>query len=194
MSKSFKEILEKVKSLPKKTVSVAVAQDSEVLLAVKAAKEKGIADSVLFGDAEKIEALAKEIGMKNTTFSNPHGLDDNTMNYSTAYDMALLSIYASKIPFYRKVTSTKYYKTNTSIKAYSWTNRNKLLFTYPYFTTGKTGYTPSAGRTFVSTSKYNDLELTIVSLNDSNIYETHSMLYSDFFSKYKKRLILSKED
>ena len=63
MSKSFKEILEKVKSLPKKTVSVAVAQDSEVLLAVKAAKEKGIADSVLFGDAEKIEALAKEIGM-----------------------------------------------------------------------------------------------------------------------------------
>ena len=53
MSKSFKEILEKVKSLPKKTVSVAVAQDSEVLLAVKAAKEKGIADSVLFGDAEK---------------------------------------------------------------------------------------------------------------------------------------------
>ena len=46
MSKSFKEILEKVKSLPKKTVSVAVAQDSEVLLAVKAAKEKGIADSV----------------------------------------------------------------------------------------------------------------------------------------------------
>ena len=63
MSKSFKEILEKVKSLPMKTVSVAVAQDSEVLLAVKAAKEKGIADSVLFGDAEKIEALAKEIGM-----------------------------------------------------------------------------------------------------------------------------------
>ena len=63
MSKSFKEILEKVKALPKKTVSVAVAQDSEVLRAVKAAKEKGIADSVLFGDEDKIRAIADELGM-----------------------------------------------------------------------------------------------------------------------------------
>ncbi len=63
MSKNFKEILEKVKALPKKTVSVAVAQDSEVLMAVKAAKEQGIANSVLFGDAEKIAEIAAEIGM-----------------------------------------------------------------------------------------------------------------------------------
>ncbi|MBQ8951799.1 MAG: phosphate butyryltransferase [Eubacterium sp.] len=63
MSKNFKEILEKVKALPKKTVSVAVAQDSEVLMAVKAAKEQRIANSVLFGDAEKIAEIAAEIGM-----------------------------------------------------------------------------------------------------------------------------------
>ena len=63
MSKNFKEILDKVKALPKKTVSVAVAQDSEVLMAVKAAKEQGIANSVLFGDAEKIAEIAAEIGM-----------------------------------------------------------------------------------------------------------------------------------
>ena len=69
MSKSFNEIFEKVKKLPPKKVSVAVAQDSEVLLAVKAAKEKGIADSVLFGDADKINAIASEIGMNTEDFT-----------------------------------------------------------------------------------------------------------------------------
>ena len=61
---------------------------------------------------------AKFIGMNNTTFSNPHGLDENTKNYSTAYDMAKLSIYANKIDFYREVTSTKYYNVQTNIKSY----------------------------------------------------------------------------
>ncbi len=69
MSKSFNEIFEKVKQLPPKKVSVAVAQDSEVLLAVKAAKEKGIADSVLFGDADKIRAIASEIEMNVDDFT-----------------------------------------------------------------------------------------------------------------------------
>ena len=137
---------------------------------------------------------AKTLGMNNTIFKNPHGLDENTKNYSTAHDLAILSSYASKIPFYREVTGTKYYKTSTSIKAYSWTNRNKMVFTYPYYTTGKTGYTPSAGKTFVSTAKKDDLELTIVTLNEPDIYEVHRMLYEEYFNKYKRKLIVSKNE
>ena len=52
-----------------------------------------------FGSEEafllKMNEKAKEIGMKDTTFQNPHGLDDQTYNYSTAYDMAI-RIFLSK--------------------------------------------------------------------------------------------------
>ena len=136
---------------------------------------------------------AKFLGMNNTIFHNPHGLDENTKNYSTAYDMALLSSYANTIPFYKEVTSTKYWDVKTNLKSYSWINRNKLIFTYPNFVSGKTGYTPLAGKTFVSTSKKDDLELTIVSLNDSNHYDNHVSLYNKMFNKYKNYLIVSKD-
>lgn len=137
---------------------------------------------------------AKALGMNNTIFNNPHGLDEVTKNYSTAYDMALLSIYASKIPLYQKVTGTKYYKVQTDHKFYSWTNRNQMIFSYPNFFTGKTGYTPSAGRTLVTTAKNNNLHLTIVSLNDTNHYENQRVLYDEMFKKYENVLILSKEE
>lgn len=136
---------------------------------------------------------AKFIGMNNTVFNNPHGLDEETRNYSTAYDMAKLSSYASKIPFYKEVTTTKYYDAKTDIKSYSWVNRNKMLFTYPYLTSGKTGYTPKAGKTFVSTSKKDNLELTIVSLNDDDYYNHQEELYNDMFSKYRNYVLVSKD-
>ena len=135
---------------------------------------------------------AQEIGMKNTVFANPHGLDEATQNYSTAYDMALLSCYAYKIPFYREVSGTKYYKTKTLNKAYSWTNRNKLLFLYANLTGGKTGYTPKAGKTFVSTASSANLNLTIVSLDDANHYENHQVLYNEYFKEFKNYVIVDK--
>lgn len=136
---------------------------------------------------------AEFIGMNNTIFNNPHGLDEETKNYSTAYDMAKLSIYASKIPFYKEVTTTKYYDVKTDIKSYSWVNRNKMLFTYPYLTSGKTGYTPKAGKTFVSTSKKDNLELTIVSLNDDDYYNHQEKLYNEMFNKYRNYVLVSKD-
>ena len=63
MSKNFDDLFAKLSQIEKKKVSVAVAQDSEVLLAVKAAKERDIADSVLVGDADEIKKVADEIGM-----------------------------------------------------------------------------------------------------------------------------------
>ncbi|MBR3042586.1 MAG: phosphate butyryltransferase [Eubacterium sp.] len=63
MSKNFDDLFKRLSKVEKKKVSVAVAQDSEVLLAVKAAKERSIADSILVGDADKISEIAAEIGM-----------------------------------------------------------------------------------------------------------------------------------
>jgi len=63
MSKSFDDLLNRLSQVEKKKVSVAVAQDDEVLLAVKEAKERGIADSILVGDVDLIKPIAEEIGM-----------------------------------------------------------------------------------------------------------------------------------
>ena len=146
------------------------------------------------GFVKLMNKKAKAIGMNNTIFNNPHGLDEKTQYYSTAYDMALLSSYANKIPFYQQVTSTKYYNVQTEVKAYNWTNRNKTVFTLPDLVSGKTGYTPSAGRCLVTSAKRDNLHLTIVSLNDANHYENHRVLYDEMFKKYKNHLILSKDN
>ena len=53
---------------------------------------------------KKMNKKAKEIGMENTVFENPHGLDEKTKNYSTAYDMALLMRYANSLSMFRKIS------------------------------------------------------------------------------------------
>ncbi len=68
MAKNFKEILAKVNECSTKTVAVAVAQDEAVLEAVKAAKERGIAESILVGDADAIKAIAANINMNLNDF------------------------------------------------------------------------------------------------------------------------------
>ena len=63
MSKSFEDLLTKLKVAKTKKLSVAVAQDEPVLEAVKAAKDRGIAEAILVGDKEKIEEIAAKIDM-----------------------------------------------------------------------------------------------------------------------------------
>ena len=118
------------------------------------------------GSEEKFVELmnkkAQEIGMTNTTFSNPHGLDEETKNYSTARDMAKLSRYAYKNKTYRKIIGTEEYRVKTDNKSYLWYNRMKLLGDYKYCTGGKNGYTPSAGKTLVTTHEKGNLKLLLL--------------------------------
>lgn len=154
-----------------------------------------LANAVSKNEEEFVKLMnskAEEIGMKNSTFSNPHGLDEETQNYSTAYDMALLSKYAYQNKTYRKISGTKKYTAKTDNKTYLWYNRNKLLNNYEYCTGGKNGYTPSAGRTLVTTATKDDLNLTVVTLNDPNEYETHEELYENIFNNYKNYTIVDK--
>lgn len=141
---------------------------------------------------QQMNAKAQEIGMKNSTFLNPHGLDEETKNYSTAYDMALLMKYAYQNETYRKISSTKKYTVSTGNKTYLWYNRNKLLTNYEYCTGGKNGYTPSAGKTLVTTASKDNLNLLVVTLNDDDIYTTHQNLYEMLYSKYQNYKIIDK--
>lgn len=136
---------------------------------------------------------AKEIGMKNTVFHNPSGLDNNTIgNTSTAYDMALLTSYAMQNKTYREIVKTKKYTAKTNLKTYIWHNKNKLL-QYDYITGGKTGYTEKAKRTLVSTASKNNLNLVVVTLKDSDDWNTHKSLYEYAFDNYKSYNILNKK-
>ena len=143
---------------------------------------------------EMMNEKAKEIGMTNTTFSNPHGLDEETKNYSTAIDMAKLSRYAYKNKTYRKIIGTEEYRVKTDNKSYLWYNRMKLLGDYKYCTGGKNGYTPSAGKTLVTTHKKGNLKITVVTLYDNDEYNNHERLAEYAFDNYSNYDIVDKND
>ena len=156
-----------------------------------------IAKAVAGSEDEFVKLMnkkAKELGMTNTTFSNPHGLDEETKNYSTARDMAKLTSYAYKNKTYRKITGTEEYRVKTDNKSYLWYNRMKLLGDYKYCTGGKNGYTPSAGKTLVTTHKKGDLKITVVTLDDNDEYNNHERLAEYIFDNYSNYNIVDKKD
>jgi D-alanyl-D-alanine carboxypeptidase len=81
---------------------------------------------------EKMNAKAKIIGMEHTKFINPHGLDEESSNTSTAYDMALMTRYANRYEEYRRITGTKKHIVKTNYKTYAWTNKNKMPSSRPF--------------------------------------------------------------
>ena len=141
---------------------------------------------------EMMNEKAVEIGMKNTTFNNPHGLDENGGNLSTAYDMALLTSYAMQNENYRKIVSTKKYTLRTNMNYYSWINKNKLLHSHNYITGGKTGFTDIAKRTLVTTASKDNINLVVVTLNDGNDFVDHINLFEEAFANYSNYNILKK--
>ncbi|MBE6124182.1 MAG: D-alanyl-D-alanine carboxypeptidase [Erysipelotrichaceae bacterium] len=133
---------------------------------------------------------AKEIGMKNTIFNNPSGLDEEDEgNLSTCEDMAILTSYAMKLETFRRITSTKAYKsTHHGI----WVNKNKLLNQYEYAIGGKTGYTKKARRTLVTVAKKDDTEIVVVTLDCGGDFAFHKSLYEKWFDQYKTYLLIEK--
>ena len=137
---------------------------------------------------------AEEIGMKNTHFSNPHGLDNTENHYSTAYDMALLTRYAMQNETYVKIAGTKVHRAPNSTENwdYVWRNKNKLLTQlYEYTTGGKTGYTKLAKRTLVSTATKNEHDLIAVTLNAPDDWNDHIKMYESAFKEYKPIKVLA---
>lgn len=134
---------------------------------------------------------AKELGMKNTTFYNASGLPTPHGNYSSVYDMALLTRYAMQYEEYREIVGTKKYKVTTNKKTYIWDNKNKLL-KYDFITGGKTGYTEESGRTLVSTATIDNMNLIVVTIRDSDDWNTHLELYNYAKEKYYPYKVLNK--
>ena len=131
---------------------------------------------------------AFKLGMYNTNFENPHGLNDETKNYSTAYDLALLMSYAIKNKDFLKITQAKRYK----VDKYIWVNKNKLLSEYKYLISGKIGYTKASGQVYVSSARKNGKTLVIASIDETDKFNLHKRLYEEYFEKYEKYKLLYK--
>lgn len=135
---------------------------------------------------KEMNIKAIKLGMNNTTFENPHGLNDNTKNYSTAKDMALLMKYAIKNKQFLEITSSKIYK----IDKYIWPNKNKLIKEYKYLISGKIGYTKASGQVFVSAAKKDGKTLIIASIDESDKFNLHKNLYEKYFEIFDRYKLL----
>ena len=100
---------------------------------------------------------AVQLGLRNTRFVNSHGLDGRTGNqYSTAEDLATLTLYAMQNPDFRAMVAMPWYVAQTgSFGKYLLRNSNALVYSYAGAHGVKIGYTRRAGQTMVG-SAYRD--------------------------------------
>ena len=136
--------------------------------------------------AAMMNAKARQLGMKDTRFVTPSGLDADG-HYSTAYDMALLMAAAMENSDFAAITG----QTDITVtfaeptdKTVTYPNHNKLLTLYDSCIGGKTGYTDAAGRCLVSCAERDGLRLVAVTLDDPDDWSDHAALYDWGFVHY----------
>lgn len=136
------------------------------------------------GFVDLMNKKAKQIGMSNTYFETPSGLDKGN-HHSTAYDMALLGAYALENKDFYEITSKKktevpFIEPNEIRTLY---NENKMLKRYEGCIGIKTGFTRLAGRCLVSAAERNNTRLVAVTLNAGDDWNDHEKLLDYGFSK-----------
>ncbi len=148
------------------------------------------------GFAAMMNQEAVSIGVTNTHFTNPHGLDD-PMHYTTAHDLAIIAKTALQNPVFSQIVSTKTYSINRPSLGFSEPieNENKLLSSYPGATGVKTGYTSRAGNCLVSSATRGGVSLISVVLGvdwRKDLFDQSAALLDYGFSLYKSEQLISK--
>lgn len=140
------------------------------------------------GFAAMMNEKAKSLGLNNTSFENPHGLDGES-HYTTAADLAHLAAYALKSPDFKSLVST--YKTSipsSTSKRYL-LNHNKMLKLYDGAVGVKTGFTKKSGRCLVSAAEREGLTLVAVTLSCPNDWSDHKAMLDYGFENYEMRTL-----
>lgn len=134
--------------------------------------------------AKLMNKKADKIGMENTNFVTPSGLDDEN-HYTTALDMAYLFAYALQNEDFAEITRSKSLDVNflSPQKTVTYHNHNRLLSLYPHCIGGKTGFTKSAGRCLVSGAKKDGVTLVCVTFNAPDDWNDHIKMYDYGFNK-----------
>lgn len=136
------------------------------------------------GFAKMMNEKAAELGLKNTSFVTPSGLDDEN-HYTTAYDLALLTSNALKNSAFREACSSKsavLYYGNPPYRR-TLTNHNKLLGNYDGLIGVKTGFTKKSGRCLVTAAERDGKRVIAVTLNAPDDWNDHKALLDYGLSK-----------
>ncbi len=124
------------------------------------------------GTAEEFVVLmnkrAGELGLVNTRFANPHGLDGAGGNYSSAYDLAVLTREAMRHEQFRTIANTTYRVVKGSIATYSLGTLNPLYGRIAGVDGVKTGYTRNARQTLVGSVTRDGHRVIVVVLRSSD--------------------------
>ena len=174
-----------------KTGEVMTVQDLLYGLMLHSGNDAAVALAIYCGGtvegfAELMNDKAHRLGMHNTHFVNPNGLDAPG-HYSTARDMAKLAAYAMENPIFAKTVSTKTVKAADR----TLTNHNKLLWSLNGAEGVKTGYTKAAGRILVSSCKRDGRRLIAVTMNDRNDWQDHKQLMEGGFADFSVRQLIT---
>lgn len=141
---------------------------------------------VCAGSVEEFVVLmnlkAQKLGLSNTHFENPNGLDGD-QHFSTARDLALLTQYALQNADFRRIVSSK----TMTFGDRCLKNHNRLLWQCDGCIGVKTGYTKAAGRILVSAAERNGRTLIAVTIHDGNDWQDHMNLFDYGFSKYQTK-------
>ena len=138
------------------------------------------------GFAELMNDKARELGLRDTHFVNPHGLDAPD-HHSTARDLAVLAAYAMEDPIFAKTVGTKTVTVGERVLS----NHNKLLWQMPGCEGVKTGYTKAAGRLLVSSASREGRRLICVTINAPDDWNDHKSLLEEGFSRYTIRELVA---
>lgn len=136
--------------------------------------------------AKEMNRKAKQIGMNDTNFVTPSGLDDEE-HYTTAYDMALLSAYAMKNPDFRQLVSAYHDKVEYIYpkSEYTYRNHNRFLTMYDGACGIKTGFTKKSGRCLVTAVEKDGSTVVAVTLKAPDDWNDHISLYNECLPKLK---------
>ncbi len=116
------------------------------------------------GFVEMMNERAEEMGLEETSFENPVGFDARD-HHTSAKDLATMTREAMRNPEFREMVSTEYATIATPYREIPLTNTNELLFAYPPATGVKTGTTPGAGESLVSSASKGDEAYAFVILD-----------------------------
>ena len=127
---------------------------------------------------------ARQLGMEDTFFVNPSGLDAQG-HEASAYDLALLQRAALRDGLYREISGQTQAKRSFGNPPYDrWlSNHNKLLTYYEWCISGKTGYTDAARRCLVTAAEKDGITLICVTLNCPDDWQVHQTLYEECFAR-----------
>lgn len=135
--------------------------------------------------------IALKVGARNTSFRNPHGLDEDG-HFSSALDMALLCSYCMRNEDFARIVGTKNVVIGEGESKRELINKNKLIYRYPYAEGIKTGYTKKSGRCLASSAIKDGFRLICVVLDCPTTYDLTEDLFNDGYGKYERVLLQSK--